>query len=618
MSLEGGSVTVTSYKYGFAGGLIGFASESTTIENCRSTGSIGASSEMSLPLTFAGGLIGYASGALTMKGCYNTGQIDISPVTDGGIYAGGLIGAFDASLTDSEISGCYNTSPISISTAAQNAQIFLGGIIGQAEMMSAGMKVIYCHNTGGLKASATVMMPDAYVGGVIGRILNVSGSFTVANCYNTGPVSSDMTGLSYAGGIIGYSYTDSGTAKVAECYNTGEVKASSSGVEVDAGGIIGRMNSESSSVMTVTDCYNRGNVSITAAGSAAFSGGIVGYVYTSSSYSYMINCYNTGIIKSPSSANARGIAGRAFGAGATAINCYFLQGTAGTVGSAALAIDGASDPARKTDGPDQRSGARTAAEMRPDLADAKAPDGGNSIYYTGDTGGIAGWDFRSVWTIKPEENDGYPVLQSSFNAPVYFIQGPEDRTVKDGGTAIFCVSVWTPGIIPKYQWHISTDGGLTWEEIAGSEGMSHACGPVSMDDDGMMFRVSVTVPGYIGGIMSDGVTLFVVPLSPCTCSSVCSVCGLCNEDPCCGADLCVCEPCVCIPCTCDICDECNGCLTEGCGCPDCPGKCVCPEPSVAKRSRVCCLLLIMAILLFTAIGTGRLYMLWKEQQDEEK
>jgi len=267
------------------------------------------------------------------------------------------------------------------------------------------------------------------------------------------------------------------------------------------------------------DCYNIGNVHGRSASGATSAGGIVGY-----STSQITNCYNTGDIRTLGSSRAGGIAGQVAGA-ITVTNCYYLTSTiywSGSVtpttdylvGTGTAEVDGTSSPPRGTH---QGSAAKTEVQMRNvDLNDAK---GNLSIYYTGETtlstSAIRpGWDLNSIWTIDPEINNGYPILQT-FVISLISLADPEDQDVIAGDNAMFLTAselfgdilVQPSDMTPQYQWYEVIGGSFV--KMDGAIGGTYSVNNVTAADNGRQFSVSIQVPGYNGGeeIFSDIATL---------------------------------------------------------------------------------------------------------------
>ena len=189
----------------------------------------------------------------------------------------------------------------------------------------------------------------------------------------------------YDGGnhrIIGLKSDRSNTYVGLFGYNNGNIKnlgmdggaVSASYIYSYAGGIAGYNYSSGS----ITNCYNTGTVTASSksrlAPAASYAGGIAGRNNDGS----ITNCYNTGKVSSTSqtdpnseaSSNAGGIAG--YNDGGSITNCYYLA-------------------AEKFDVSDGL--ALTLQEMKLQ-------------------GSYEGFDFDTVWSISPGQNNGYPTLRA--------------------------------------------------------------------------------------------------------------------------------------------------------------------------------------------------------------
>ena len=140
---------IDSFIQGFSslGGVVGCASDGTTITNCYNTGSVkGASNQV-------GGVAGVGG---TISNCYNTGA-----VSGTGLGVGGVVGyAYSATITN-----CYNTGAVS------GTGISVGGVVGWASRST----ITNCYNTGSVSGSG-------YVGGVVGYVA----SATITSTYYGG------------------------------------------------------------------------------------------------------------------------------------------------------------------------------------------------------------------------------------------------------------------------------------------------------------------------------------------------------------------------------------------------------------------------------------------------
>jgi hypothetical protein len=177
------------------GGLVGASWNSSTVNNCYSTGSVTGNSNV-------GGLVGANGG--TLSNCHSMGSVT------GYDYVGGLLGANGGTLSNSYATG---------SVAGDK---HVGGLIGQ----STG-PVSNSYSTGDVTGAN-------YVGGLLGLNKNHA---TVSNSYSTG----DVTGQVDVGGLVGCNYE----GDVSNSYATGSVTGS-----MRVGGLVGRND-----LSTVSNCF---------------------------------------------------------------------------------------------------------------------------------------------------------------------------------------------------------------------------------------------------------------------------------------------------------------------------------------------------------------------------
>jgi len=197
------SIAIAAY----AGGIIGYATGSLTIENCYNIGGVSSSSN-------AGGIIGYInSGNVIITDCYNYGNIFAEYNN-----ASGIVGCVinDVNLT---INNCYNIGNIS--------SYYSDGIIG----CTTDDIINNCYNTGSVSSSFPIF---SFSSGIIGRVFG--SNTTINNCYNIG----DILSLSSSGGITGY--VDDGNITINNCYNIGSISSGSNGGSGIHGGGSGSIN----------------------------------------------------------------------------------------------------------------------------------------------------------------------------------------------------------------------------------------------------------------------------------------------------------------------------------------------------------------------------------------
>jgi hypothetical protein len=191
------------------------------------------------------------------------------------------------------------------------------------------------------------------------------------------------------------------------------VSATSSLSNAYAGGIGGHVPSS-----PITNCYNTGMVSATSTSSRAYAGGIIGYSLSLT----ITNCYNTGAVSVTSSSLSDAYAGGIIGYTSSSLitNCYYLKDQRYLQGSLAAdtlcgygdpIVDGNDTSNRSVTFPDQRSStAKTLIEMIPSFGAAA----NGSIYFTGMTNIMGGWNFDTVWIVDVSPspiNGGLPTLK---------------------------------------------------------------------------------------------------------------------------------------------------------------------------------------------------------------
>ncbi len=181
-----------------SGALVGSATGSITIENCRNYGvtvrypsSGTGTGQMGL-----GGLIGWANTATgTISSCCNLATVQNYAINP---YAGGIVGKYGGSITK-----CYNKGKVYSGSSSTSATSYGGGICGYTSGA-----ITDCFNAASVDAYALSVESDgasgtnytlkkttipAYAGGICG-----GGASSISRCYNTGSI--------YGGGLQ-YKYT---------------------------------------------------------------------------------------------------------------------------------------------------------------------------------------------------------------------------------------------------------------------------------------------------------------------------------------------------------------------------------------------------------------------------
>ncbi len=308
-----GKVAASNYT----GGFIGNSGYNTVfnISNCKNYGSVTGDK-------YVGGIVGRATGnTVTITNSTNEGEI-----TANNDYIGGIIGGIEG-INSSKFENCTNSGTITGKTW------YIGGIVG-ASNNDGNITFNNCKNTVSISSPT-----NRYVGGIVGYAKgktmmnncvntgNISGAqFTaglcawiqddgceITNCLNTGTVSTN--GNSNGAGILSTveSQANNPTWKITNCVNTGDIKNGVSAI----GGILGYMgNLDGPGTVIISDCINKGNIAV----SGNDVGGIVGNLYShgsSTQHHKYINCYNYGNIFSNSGSTdgvfVGGIVGREYG-----------------------------------------------------------------------------------------------------------------------------------------------------------------------------------------------------------------------------------------------------------------------------------------------------------------
>lgn len=259
------NVTNTSDATSVAG-ISGVVNGTTTINNCKVTGSVKGTHQV-------GGLVGFAQDCtLNITGCTNSATIETTNQDSdkSRTSAGGIVGYVNAAATVNII-GTKNDGAVKTSSGRANSGV--GGIVG---FSNGTVNIEGCSNT-----ANGAITGKAGVGGIVGYTKNGS----ITKSFNQGTITSNDGAIdfgngkgSYSGGIVGYS-----GASIGNCHNQGTVTTGTSwGNSNFVGGIAGFL----ASGQTVSYCYNSGAVS-----ASSNVGGIVGLCNGSVSY-----CYQDGAI----------------------------------------------------------------------------------------------------------------------------------------------------------------------------------------------------------------------------------------------------------------------------------------------------------------------------------
>ena len=189
-------------------GAIAGRDDSSTIQNCKVTGSVTGTAG------YIGGLVG-ASYKEKVIECENKATVK------GDFDVGGIVG----NANETAITNCVNLGIIQ----GRNAT---GGIAGYKHYGS----VVNCINSGNVTGSGQ------YIGGIVGSYAGAK----VQNSINEGTIQ----GTTMVGGIVGYMHT--GAATILNGLNTGTLKATAANSEV--GGIAGRVTYATTITSSFVDC----------------------------------------------------------------------------------------------------------------------------------------------------------------------------------------------------------------------------------------------------------------------------------------------------------------------------------------------------------------------------
>jgi hypothetical protein len=272
-----------------------FGSNDGTIENLGILNAdiTGHDNPSPTPGEFTGALIGYNRGIV--NNCYSTGSISTNAN-----FAGGLIGYTDNGTIT------YSYSEASVTYTGADYDTGYGGLVGN----NYGDSIIdHCYATGlvselnsehtGVAAGGLVgdneggTITNSYAtGNVLGFFESVGGlagqaSYgDILNSYATGSVEGLYDSI---GGLIGYVYT----SNISSSFATGSVEGDDA-----LGGLLGKVGSTSTGSY-ISDCYATGDITendYTAVGGDGYEiGGLIGYAI---GYTRLDNSYSTGYITS--------------------------------------------------------------------------------------------------------------------------------------------------------------------------------------------------------------------------------------------------------------------------------------------------------------------------------
>ncbi len=247
------------------GGIAGYTSDTTRIENCINRGSIGYTGSSS---GYMGGIIGRSYGYTYVSNCTNYGKVDVK-TTGTMAYAGGIVGDGEKIF----MRGCVNYADVE----GLNGQ-YVGGIAGYMYMTGTGF-VGYmdsCYNYGNVSSG------HKYIGGVTGY---QRGDYVNTDCGNYGTVTGtgSKANSDNTGGYTGYSYGD-----FYNCFNVGNVEAKG----VLTSGFLGEGSGN-----IIKNCFNAGTVTSTATSGASATKPSASGFWATGRCDTLANCYNLGAVK---------------------------------------------------------------------------------------------------------------------------------------------------------------------------------------------------------------------------------------------------------------------------------------------------------------------------------
>ena len=289
----------------------------------------------------------------------------------------------DAGVQNAAALSEYTTGIVTIKNVVNNADVAfedlhfantgegvgVGGVLGNTS--GGTTKMIDCINNGNVTVNNGT---NIFVGGIIGKVRNSVVSIT--NCVNNGEIvanSKDNKTVG-AGGIVGYVYGGGAWPAIKGCVNTCNVTSTNI-----SGGILGAYGRTWGSVIEY--CYNKGEIKATGANGQA--GGIDGYGY----HAKLNYCWNSGNVVGTLYSGQISV----FNPSQDYTNNYYLS-----------TLDAKAFHFKDAEATNEGATPFTAD----DLASGK-------LAYDINTAAGAQLFFQNVNTIEGEQNDAYPVPDST-------------------------------------------------------------------------------------------------------------------------------------------------------------------------------------------------------------
>ena len=229
--------------------------------------------------TNVGGIVGLAGTNTLVENCINYANITTSGQGIGGVLGHGNSGAV--------LRNCKNKGTIHYT--GDNGSVWLAGVVGYATNMS----LYDCGNEG----EFVIDKPNdaGCIGGVLSYTIFMD---EVINCYNTANINAGQ----YISGVQAYcAQSGLGWTLYKGCYNTGNITSTVSNTNIPLGGVFTHVIAGSQ----VIDCWNSGNIKTVGCKSA---GGVIGHYLGASGDDIeraltLKHCYNTGNVTATASAN---------------------------------------------------------------------------------------------------------------------------------------------------------------------------------------------------------------------------------------------------------------------------------------------------------------------------
>lgn len=310
------------------GGLFGEVTKTVSIKNCQNHGFIqfAATNTSNKTLNIAG--IAAGANVASFDSCVNYGSIEanVSGANTGEINIAGIV-AIDNAGVLANVTNCENRGDLTNNSTAGNLR--MGGFIGCIKGYATDMKDF--SNYGAITNAGSVSSWAA-IGGVVGLINGLNANVNnVTDCQNHGDILNKVSkGRVTLGGIVGFIQTSSTT--VSSVANTAEIKnVGNASTGVTLGGIVGRIEAFDGGNNTISDSENEGHIifdatSASDANMKSGMGGILGVQsgaiydgadkkkYHKSSEIKIKNCTNSGYITKSGKGSANFYMGGVVGA----------------------------------------------------------------------------------------------------------------------------------------------------------------------------------------------------------------------------------------------------------------------------------------------------------------